>query len=308
MVSQYSGVKPLKARITIIPMSQAAPPAPICRSCFGDIPPENNPTLKCPKCGEVNRPTAVVTKVKVQGPPPALTLRPCADCYKEISIHAEFCPHCGSPVNPKKRHGVFFYVFWGVVSLIATVVVLFVVAGLTSGVFSGLHGSIALTQSDKESAKTILSQLKKTKDHVTGTVFLKTNWVSDYDNQMFLYLGVTASRDVFLRLKIQHKGSEALFIREFLLRVGGAVETIDARGEIKSDISGSESWEWFDTRGEGYIGMLLTASVSDKVILRCDGSRGKDDRDLSATEKRSLSDMILVYRYLKEAGAPEAVQ
>ena len=45
-----------------------APPAPICRGCYEDIPTENNPTLKCPKCGTINRPIAALAVTPPEPP------------------------------------------------------------------------------------------------------------------------------------------------------------------------------------------------------------------------------------------------
>jgi len=96
-------------------------------------------SVKCPKCGKETtlyvspqtKPEPKVESANKSQPPPtspapdsnfSKNLRVCKDCGKAISVHAEFCPHCGATF--KRRHGVFFYVFWGVVSLIATGVIL----------------------------------------------------------------------------------------------------------------------------------------------------------------------------------------
>ena len=66
----------------------------------------------------------------------------CRDCENEISIHAESCPHCGAIYVTRKKHGVFFYVFWGVISLIATGLILLIGMAMLSGVFEGAHEAI----------------------------------------------------------------------------------------------------------------------------------------------------------------------
>jgi predicted RNA-binding Zn-ribbon protein involved in translation (DUF1610 family) len=95
--------------------------------------------VKCPKCGKETtlyvspqaKPAPKVESANESQPPPtspapdsnsSKNLRVCKDCGKTISVHAEFCPHCGATY--KRKRGVFFYVFWGVISLIATGIIL----------------------------------------------------------------------------------------------------------------------------------------------------------------------------------------
>lgn len=60
-------------------------------------------------------------------------LKKCDDCGQEISRSADACPHCG--LSFKKKHGVFYYVFWTVGSL-ALIWVLFIVGSLLITVIS----------------------------------------------------------------------------------------------------------------------------------------------------------------------------
>jgi predicted RNA-binding Zn-ribbon protein involved in translation (DUF1610 family) len=120
----------------------------------------SNSNVKCPKCGKETtlyvspqaKPAPKVESANELQPPPASpapdsnsskNLRICKDCGKTISVHAEFCPHCGA--SYKRKRGVFFYVFWGVISLIATGIILtFVVIFLGVGIpafVAARHGS-----------------------------------------------------------------------------------------------------------------------------------------------------------------------
>lgn len=86
-----------------------------CGSCGGHIefPAEHaGTTVKCPHCGNetllfIPQPSA-----------PNRRLRACRSCGKEVSVDAEVCPHCGAAFVSRKRHGVFYYVFWSLVSLL----------------------------------------------------------------------------------------------------------------------------------------------------------------------------------------------
>jgi TPR repeat protein len=81
------------------------------------------------------------------------TLIHCPACNREISILAESCPGCGIPFGSKQRsrHGVFYYVFFGTISLIAT----FFLLG-----FFGLFGTVFLGSfmSARESAREVAQQ------------------------------------------------------------------------------------------------------------------------------------------------------
>jgi len=35
---------------------------------------------------------------------PSANLRNCIDCGKTVSVHAESCPHCGSPIKNESKH------------------------------------------------------------------------------------------------------------------------------------------------------------------------------------------------------------
>jgi hypothetical protein len=55
-----------------------------------------------------------------------------------VSVNADSCPHCGAVFLKRKQHGVFYYVFWGVVSLAVTCFILLVgvpAAFMASGAF-----------------------------------------------------------------------------------------------------------------------------------------------------------------------------
>jgi hypothetical protein len=76
------------------------------------------------------------------------TLIHCPACNREISVLAESCPGCGIPFGAKRQsgHGVFYYVFFGTISLIATVFILGFI-----GCFGTLFvGSVAVAKHQAE--------------------------------------------------------------------------------------------------------------------------------------------------------------
>lgn len=59
-------------------------------------------------------------------------LIPCPVCAREVSIQAGSCPNCGHPLRlvfphetqPRRQHGIFYYVFFGTVSVFLTLFIL----------------------------------------------------------------------------------------------------------------------------------------------------------------------------------------
>jgi hypothetical protein len=244
----------------------------------------------------------------------------CADCGKEISIHAESCPHCGAMLVKKKHHGVFFYVFWSVLSLIGTVMILFVGSLFLSGVFSGVRQAVReskataptptprqppLTAAQMDNARAILGKLDLSKDEVRGTTWLRPSWAAEgYENDLYLYIGIDEAKEAWLRLKIRHKGTSMLNIREFVFRIDDAVKTIEPEGPLKTDYVVENFWEWLDEPAERHMDLLEKMAKAHKVLYRCQGRQDYDDRTLTDLEMAGLQDMLLVYRYLKENPQP----
>jgi len=260
------------------------------------------PPLEVPRAGEPPRLPAA-----------SPNLRRCGDCSREVSILAESCPNCGATFATRKKHGVFFYVFWGVISLIGTAVILVVGIAVLSAFFAGVHKAVteqpgtvtsgapswpALTAQEKENAEVILSKLRRTTDQVTGTTWLEPSWADGYDNQVYLYIGLNEAKEPFLRLKIEYKGEELLIIRNFVFRIDDTVETIKPKSLLKNDYVVENHWEWFDELAEPHFGVVRKISKGKNVLMRCVGRRYNHDRTVSAAEKDSLDQIMLVYRYL----------
>jgi hypothetical protein len=107
--------------------SQTKVEAVICRGCFEDVTRSPaNPRLICPKCRTENRP----------GPPTIPALTPTAST---------------ATAAKRKHHGAFFYVFWGVMSLIAAGVIILLALAFLTGFFAGVQQPV------KTSSETVSS-------------------------------------------------------------------------------------------------------------------------------------------------------
>jgi hypothetical protein len=244
-----------------------------------------------------------------------LKLRRCADCEKEVSIHAEFCPHCGARFVKKKQRGVFFYVFWGVMSLILTCLLivtgLLVFSGFLAGFFAAVNhqretaGSAPpktapLSLQERQNAQEILSGLHRAKDQVEGTTWLEPAWAQSYNNQVYLYIGIGEDQDPFLRLKIEYMGTELLMVEKIVFRIDEMVTSFKPSGLVKSDYAAGQYREWVDEPAGPHLPLAETIAKGNNVLMRYAGTRHVHDRTVSEREKASLAQMILVYRHLKE--------
>jgi uncharacterized paraquat-inducible protein A len=83
------------------------------------------------------KPPSVPATAKTPTPvtPPSGNLRNCKDCGKTVSVHAESCPHCGSPMKYESKH-------WttGRKILLTIVVVAIVLTVLYLSIHGGLIG------------------------------------------------------------------------------------------------------------------------------------------------------------------------
>jgi hypothetical protein len=206
-------------------------------------------------------------------------------------------------------------VFWGFMSLIATGVIVSIAMFLLSAVFVGVHQSVTrpnqtvapatpkqlpLTAEETENAQAILKGLRRTRDEVTGTIWLEPSLAEIYDDQVYLYIGLTESKTPFLRLKIKRINKELLGVKTYIFRIDDAVETIESTTDLKTDYVVGNYWESFDELAEPHLQVIQKVAKGTKVLMRYDGRHGTEDRTVSACEKASLRQMVLVYRYLKK--------
>jgi Zn finger protein HypA/HybF involved in hydrogenase expression len=107
-----------------------------CTVCDGPIEFEadhDDETVPCPHCGSETR---LYIPGTLPPAPPVSSLVLCPDCRREISIHAESCPHCGAMRVTRVTHGVFYYVFMTLLSLFVIGILATVGLGILGGIFA----------------------------------------------------------------------------------------------------------------------------------------------------------------------------
>lgn len=145
---------------------------------------------------------------------PSKNLRTCADCGHQVSRNADACPQCGASF--KRRHGIFFYVFWGVISLFATIFILWILLMVFLGVgfvavpafVAARHESQARTESQTsnsaEVAASPANDLSKQKMY-----YINDNLVL-YDFTSKVYDSVLDGKVPGVDFKIKNTGDKTL--------------------------------------------------------------------------------------------------
>jgi hypothetical protein len=126
----------------------------------------------------------------------------------------------------------------------------------------------------------------------------KTTNKKSINTQIYLYLG----RDGTLicpRLYVQYGADDWLFIKKFIFKADDQTkEVFPEYSDIKSDYSGDQIWEWYDTLpGTDMLWFLGLMAKAEKAMIRFKGTQYYDDYTLSKKEQKALQEMLEAYEY-----------
>jgi hypothetical protein len=204
-------------------------------------------SIQCPHCQHtitLPSPPPPIPPQRTPGPPPAP----------------------GSATQTPRRHGIFYYVFWGTISLFATLVILFFgfffLTTVGAGFLKGLshHAATvenatttvtqnlpALTETEIEQARSLVTGLNSRTDDIEGTTWYSPDPADNYKTAVYLYIGQKQTGEPWLRWKIRYYGEDWLFIRRYRVKIDDAeAVTVLPTKEIKRENSGGSVWETFD--------------------------------------------------------------
>lgn len=166
---------------------------------------------------------------------------------------------------------------------------------------------VAATQEDSiktPTNKQITNEyLKKNKSsfRIVNDEFSETKWFynktsPEYLNQnnIFCYFGIKENGTPWLRLRIQYTASNWLFIESYSIKTdNGTYDITTNYGDIKTDHSGGEIWEWIDKAPTAvdYI-MLRDIANSKDATIRHNGKQYRKDRTITAAEKKALNYLL----------------
>ena len=236
-----------------------------------------------------------------------------------------------SPHTPQR--GIFYYIFWGTISLFGTLAVLFVafvfLGGAGAAFLMGLSRHPATTKTaatqnlpatqslpatqnlpttqnlpalngtEAEQAQTLITGLHSNTNDIKGVTSYSPDPANNYKTAVFLYIEKKQTGQPSLRWQIRYYGRNWLFIRRYRLKIGKAkAVTVLASQEIARQKSGGSLWETFDEPADKHAHVLNQMLASKTTYLRMDGIEGDKDIELGREQLQRMRDVLLVFRYL----------
>ena len=280
-------------------------------------------TAPCPNCNSaVTVPDASTLPV----PPPASPLPP-SPIPPLTTPSPPPVPSSARPSPPARRHSVFYYVFWGTISLFATLAVLFVGFVFLTGASAAFLMKLshhpaptktaatqnlparqnlpatqnlpALNGTETEQAQTLITGLDSKTNDIRGVTCYSPDPANNYKTAVFLYIEKKQTGQPSLRWQIRYYGRNWLFIRRYRLKIGKAkAVTVLATEEIARQNSGGSLWETFDEPASKHTHLLNQMLAGKTTHLRMEGSEGHEDIELGREQLQRMRDVLLVFRYL----------
>jgi hypothetical protein len=143
-----------------------------------------------------------------------------------------------------------------------------------------------------------LKQMTVKNDAVVGNRFVYAKSSPQYSNydEFSIYISGTQTSVGNLRFVARFAGSNWVFFEKIIINVDGRVFNLDfSYFDVKRDNGGGDVWEWIDiTPSSENIAMLKLITDSKSTIVRFQGDDYKNDRELTAKEKKAISDVFTV--------------
>lgn len=126
-------------------------------------------------------------------------------------------------------------------------------------------------------------------------------------NGFFLYIGGRGYNYPSLRLKIQYKSNEWLFIEKYIIYVDGSTyKTIETEyGDVKRDNGNGGVWEWLDIPIEkdsediiNDFDVLRAIINGEDVKIKFIGTQYSKVKTITKTQKNALKNVLEVYKVL----------
>jgi hypothetical protein len=151
----------------------------------------------------------------------------------------------------------------------------------------------------------LLAGLKEKNDAIEGVIFRYHKDSTEFVNtRSEVYAYISEKNDRYgLRLHVQYVADDWLFIEKFTFKTESEVYAV-APGffEFERDNDGGKIWEWCDlpVSDDGLAALRRLLSVSDDVVLRCEGKAYRKDRTLTEEEKQRLRVVLMAYDMLRQ--------
>ncbi len=278
----------------------------------------------CPHCGgETTLRLSETATPEAETPPQADApasqenphLRPCVHCGKDVSVDANVCPHCGLPFWKEKRRRVFRSLRRAGALFIGMIVLVYVMdfcgglARLEKKMTSSMVTESVVPQSkpwrllsEQETieAEAILRDARTENDEVTGATWIFPKGSEWFENEVYVYIGFSEKEQPFLRMRVDYSGERSLRMQRLVFRIDDTLHVLTPEEPVKRDYSRGIYRERLDDSGTLHLELLGRIAKGNKVIMRYEGSNFVKDEEVIDWQKRSLREMLLLYRYFQD--------
>lgn len=143
-----------------------------------------------------------------------------------------------------------------------------------------------------------LKQMTIKDDDVVGSRFVIPKSSPQYYSQdeFSIYISGTRTSVGNVRFIARYAGSDWVFFTTIIVNVDGRVFNLDfSYFDVKRDNGSGGVWEWIDiVPSSENLSMLKSIADSKSTIVRFQGDDYKSDRELTAKEKKAISDVFTV--------------
>lgn len=164
---------------------------------------------------------------------------------------------------------------------------------------------------NEQKIKEVTKNLRKVNDELEGITWYYDKSSPRYVNYngFFLYIGDSGYGNPNLRLRIQYKSDNWLFIEKYIIFIDGLkYKTIDPEySEVKRDNGNSGVWEWLDISINSYkfdddiiddLTLMSLISTGKDVKIKYIGTKYNKTKTLTNKQKNALKKMLETYSVL----------
>lgn len=145
------------------------------------------------------------------------------------------------------------------------------------------------------------SKMRKNVDEMKGITWYYDNNTTKYNNvnSFHLYMGKEKNSKPWLRLRIQYKGDDWLFIKNYNVKTDNDTYTFSPTKGVERDNGSGGIWEWCDeSLNSRTYAMIQDVINSKSVKIRYNGQQYYKDRQLSSREKTALKNVLDAFEAL----------
>jgi len=147
-----------------------------------------------------------------------------------------------------------------------------------------------------------LKKMRVETDKFNGTKFYTDRSTPYYANysSFHLYIGKAEGGDPYLRFKVRYSDDDWLFVESASVNIDGDVRDLDVGSDWDRDNGSGDIWEWVDVNAtESHLSIVRDVIASKSAVIRYFGSKYRDDRTITSTQKRALQNVLDAYEALK---------